>query len=83
MITILKEELKEMMEGFAPKEKEDVSSYFINIHKYGLENSGAAPAHLFAFAHTYKKIFDKKVNSRGSQVLLLQIPTTKNHLLID
>lgn len=69
MGVIFKEELKEILEGFSAKERDEVTSSFINIHKYGLENSGASPAHLFAFAHTYKKVFEKKVNSRGSQVI--------------
>lgn len=62
----MKEELKEMLENFPAKEKEDISNYFINIHKYGLDHSHASPAHLFALAHTYLKIYQKKVNSRGS-----------------
>ncbi|KAL4440929.1 hypothetical protein ABPG74_009342 [Tetrahymena malaccensis] len=67
MSVIMKEELKEMLENFPAKEKEDIASYFINIHKYGLDHSRASPSHLFALAHTYSKIYQKKVNSRGSQ----------------
>ena len=66
MGTIMKEELKEMVEQFSAKEKDEVCSFFIGLHKYGLDNSHASPAHLFSLAHTYKQIYDKKVNSRGS-----------------
>lgn len=72
MAIIMKEELKDLIETFSPKEKEEISNYLINIHKYGLEHSHASPAHFFALAQTYHKIYDKKVNSRGSQVNTIQ-----------
>lgn len=66
MVVIMNEELKQMIDGFQGKEKDDISNNFISIHKYGLDHSSASPAHLFALAHTYRKIYEKKVNSRGS-----------------
>lgn len=57
MSTIMREELKEMMESFNGKDNQDIANYFINIHKYGLDHSHASPSHLFALAHTYLKIY--------------------------
>jgi len=54
MAAIMNEELKELVEKFSAKEKEEISNFFIGLHKYGLDHSHASPAHLFALAHTYK-----------------------------
>ncbi|EGR28544.1 hypothetical protein IMG5_173090 [Ichthyophthirius multifiliis] len=68
MNVIVKEELKEELEQMQQqKEKEEMINFFVSLHKYGLEKSQASPLHLFALLQTYVKIFNMKINSRGSK----------------
>ena len=66
MNEIVELEVKEAIGELSGKEKEDLTSLFVTVHRLAGAR-GATPRHLFALADTFKKIYQGKKNSRGSQ----------------
>ncbi|EGR34655.1 hypothetical protein IMG5_004580 [Ichthyophthirius multifiliis] len=49
------------------KQQENIVNQIINIHDLEVKENQAAPLKFFQFVETYKKIFEGKINSRGSK----------------
>ena len=69
MLNIISLELKEVLTeklGMTAKEKEDLFSFFLTLHRNFIQKS-ASPRHLFSLLETYKRVIEGKINTRGSQ----------------
>ena len=62
MTTIVNQELGEILDN---KIRDEVSNYFVSIHKSCLAK-GASPRHFFTLNEAFKKIYSGKIQSSGN-----------------
>ena len=59
--------MKEVFGEFDKKDIQKVTNNSIQIHKDIMDKNLASPSTFFSFINTYKKLYNFKVNSRGSE----------------